>query len=121
VQTRHGNMLLGQMTHITPGFSDAVSPGVIPDSAHEALRMFPQLRHARILRSWRSPAPFTPDHMPLVGRVAVYDNLLMGSGFACAITQAPWAGEFLAGLAAGDRVPPAASVFDPLRFGAVAA
>jgi len=116
VQAGHGNMLFGQMTHITPALSDQTSRNLIPDSAREALRLFPQLGKLRIMRAWRSPAPFTPDHMPLVGRLGAYDNLLIASGFASAITQCPWAGEFIADLAAGGLPAAAARPFDPMRF-----
>jgi glycine/D-amino acid oxidase-like deaminating enzyme len=118
VQAAHGNMLFGQMTYVNPRFSDAATCSVIPDSARQALHMFPQLRKLRIIRSWRSPAPFTPDHKPLVGRLAPYENMAIASGFNSAITMCPWAGELLAELAAGKPPPAAVREFDPLRFGA---
>ncbi len=121
VQTRRGNMLLGQMTHITPTMSSQATWQVMSDSAREALRLFPQLRKARVIRSWRSPAPFTPDHLPLLGWSGSYDNLLIASGFQSAITQCPWAGELIANLASGKPAPEAARLFDPTRFGACVA
>jgi glycine/D-amino acid oxidase-like deaminating enzyme len=116
VQTRRGNMLLGQMTHIIPSLTWPATWQVIPDSAREAMRLFPQLGKARILRSWRSPAPFTPDHLALLGRVGSFDNLLIASGFQSAITQCHWAGEHTANLITGAPVSEEAAVFDPLRF-----
>lgn len=116
VQTRHGNMLLGQMSYITPPFSGIVTRKVMSGSAYEALRIFPQLRKARVLRSWRSPAPFTPDHLPLVGRLAAYQNLSIASGFQSAITGCPWVGDFIADLISGKELPEGSGVFDPQRF-----
>jgi len=116
VQTAHGNMLFGQMSYINPTCTYDVSYPVVPHSAREALRMFPQLRTLRIIRSWRSFAPFTPDHLPLVGRIGAFENLSIASGYASAITLCDWSGEFIADLVEGAPTPADASVFDPMRF-----
>lgn len=116
VQTRRGNMLFGQMTYITPALSSQVSHKVMPSSAYQALRLFPQLKKARIISSWRSPAPFSPDHLPLIGHVQGYDNVLIASGFQSAITGCHWAGEILARLACSDPLSEEARIFDPGRF-----
>jgi glycine/D-amino acid oxidase-like deaminating enzyme len=116
VQTRRGNLLLGQMSYFTPPFSSRASFQVMPGSARESLRIFPQIKKARILRAWRSPAPFTPDHLPLVGHLMGYDNGFVASGFQSAITSCYWAGEHVAQLAGGGRLPEQAKIFDPGRF-----
>ncbi len=120
VQTRRGNMLLGQMSYINPHLSRQVSHEVMPGSARETMRLLPQLRRARVLRSWRSPAPFTPDHLPLVGKLEPFENLYVASGFQSAVTACTWVGEVLADALAGSPLPPEAAIFDPMRFGAVA-
>jgi glycine/D-amino acid oxidase-like deaminating enzyme len=120
VQTRRGNMLLGQLSYITPKMTWPVSPAVMSGSACAAICLLPQLRQARILRSWRAPAPFTPDHLPLLGRLDPFDNLYVASGFQSAITACTWTGEVMADLVAGAPLPDSARIFDPMRFGAVA-
>ena len=116
VQTVHGNMLFGQMSYINPACSYDVGSQVVTDSAREALRMFPQLNKLRVIRSWRSFAPFTPDHLPLVGRVEAPQNLSIASGYASAITLCDWSGEFMADLVSGAPTDPEAAMFDPMRF-----
>jgi glycine/D-amino acid oxidase-like deaminating enzyme len=116
VQTRRGNVLLGQLSYITPPIRSQVSHAVIHHSAFEGLRLFPQLKKARIISSWRSPAPFTPDHLPLIGQVMPYDNVFIASGFQSAITACHWSGEYISILAGGDRLPEEARIFDPMRF-----
>lgn len=116
VQTRRGNILLGQMSYFTPPLKQGVSHAVIRHSAIEGLRLFPQLRKARIISSWRSPAPFTPDHLPLIGRLLPYDNVFIASGFQSAITGCHWGGELIACLAGGNQMPEEAAIFNPMRF-----
>jgi sarcosine oxidase subunit beta len=116
VQTRRGNVLLGQLSYFTPPIRQTVSHAVVRHSAFEGLRLFPQLRKARIISSWRSPAPFTPDHLPLIGRLQPYENVSIASGFQSAITGCHWGGEYVACLAAGNDLPAEAAIFDPARF-----
>ena len=116
VQTQRGNILLGQMSYFTPPIRSQVSQAVIPHSAFQGLRLFPQLRKARIISSWRSPAPFTPDHLPLIGQVMPYNNVFIASGFQSAITGCHWGGEYVSRLACGEQLPEEAKIFDPMRF-----
>jgi|APSaa5957512622_1039677.scaffolds.fasta_scaffold33814_2 glycine/D-amino acid oxidase-like deaminating enzyme len=116
VQTQHGNILLGQLTYITPPFNWQVSHQVVPGSAYEAMRLLPQLKKARMLRSWRSPAPFTPDHMPLLGRLDGFDNLAIASGVPSAVSSCSWIGVFMADLIAGREVSEEMSIFSAGRF-----
>jgi len=116
VQTRKGNFLLGQLTYITPPFDQRVSYDVIPGSAFETMRMLPLLKKARILRSWRSPAPFTPDHLPLLGTLPPYDNLYIASGFSSAVTGSPWSGQLIADMITGEEIPSEMQRYSPTRF-----
>ncbi len=104
------------MSYFTPPIRSQVSHAVIHHSAFEGLRLFPQLKKARIISSWRSPAPFTPDHLPLIGQVMPYENVFIASGFQSAITGCHWGGECISTLAAGERLPDEAKIFDPIRF-----
>jgi len=116
VQTRRGNVLLGQMSYFTPPIRSQVSHAVLPHSAIQGLRLFPQLKKARIISSWRSPAPFTPDHLPLIGKVMPYENVFIASGFQSAITGCHWGGEYVSRLACDEGLPTEAKIFDPMRF-----
>jgi glycine/D-amino acid oxidase-like deaminating enzyme len=116
VQTKRGNVLLGQMSYITPPFDWHATHQVMPGSARETMKLLPQLKNARILRSWRSPAPFTPDHLPLLGKLDGFDNLYIASGFQSAVTGCPWAGEFVADLVSGSKISSGFEQYDPGRF-----
>ena len=116
VQTGRGNILLGQMTYITPPFDWQVSEAVMPGSARASLRMLPQLEKARVLRSWRSPAPFTPDHMPLLGGLDGLKNVYIASGLQSAVSGCPWVGDYIAKLVASLDVPQEMEIYSPGRF-----
>lgn len=116
VQTRQGHIMLGQLSYVTPPFDNRASYKIMPGSAWEAMRMLPQLKKAKAIRSWRSPAPFTPDHLPLLGRMDTHDNLYIASGLQSAVSGCPWAGELVADMLSGKPVPEEAKLFNPNRF-----
>jgi len=61
-------------------------------------RFFPQLRNARLLRTWTAPTTYTDDGLPLLG----YDNdvqgLILAASFRSAIINTPIAGEIVTEL-----------------------
>ena len=116
VQTGNGNLLIGQMTYIHPCLRAEVSLPLFRHAARETMRMLPQLRDSAVLRAWRSPVPFTPDHLPLLGRVGSWRNLTVASGFKSTIIVTPRVGESLAELITEGRSSLDLSPFDPLRF-----
>jgi hypothetical protein len=86
------------------------------DLARRALELFPQLEHARLLRSWAGLCDLTPDFSPILGRTEV-DNLLVSSGWGTyGFKAAPIVGETLAELAATGKVPELIAPFALERF-----
>lgn len=116
VQTTSGNLIVGQMTYIDPHLSEKVSRLVFYHAARETLRVLPLLARTAVLRAWRSPVPFTPDHLPLLGRVGGWRNLTIASGFKSTIIVTPRVGELVAELIVEGRSSLDLSPFDPLRF-----
>lgn len=116
VQTARGNLVLAQMTYIHPRLSDQVSRAVFRHAAHETLRVLPVLSRTALLRGWRSPVPFTPDHLPFLGRVGGWRNLTIASGFKSTIIITPVVGELVAQLIVDGQSSVDLSPFDPLRF-----
>lgn len=70
------------------------------------------------LELWRGLRPCPPDGLPLLGRPAGYDNLVVATGHALlGLTLAPVSGELVARLVAGEE-PAELALLDPDRFGA---
>jgi len=60
------------------------------------LNLFPQLKNLRILRTWAAPSPFSPDHLPIIGRLPNFDNIFFAAGFHLAIPTIPLLAEEIA-------------------------
>jgi len=69
---------------------------------------------------WRGLRPCTPDGLPLVGRVAGFDNVLLATGHAMlGITLGPITGMLVAQLVCGEAPVLDVRPLDPNRFGGV--
>jgi sarcosine oxidase subunit beta len=118
-QTISGNLLLGQVSKGSGRFYNEVGHRSFTDLSHSALKYFPRLRHASVIRSWVKPVPFTPDHLPYMGPVEGYDNLFVASGYKSTIILTPLIGEILADLILNRKVLPGLEVFYPNRAGGI--
>ena len=79
------------------------------------------------LRDWVTPEgelqvgagarPMTPDGLPVIGRLAPYENVHVSSGHGMmGVTLAPSTAHLLTGVIAGGDVPDELAPFDPSRF-----
>lgn len=83
----------------------------------DALRLMPALAQLRLIRAFSGVRTATSDGMPLIGRAAGLQNLIVATGFeGDGICLGPLAGLLVQQLAAG--VPPEIDLapFDPGRF-----
>ncbi|GLZ03213.1 FAD-dependent oxidoreductase [Actinomadura sp. NBRC 104412] len=64
--TRAGTILLGSSRRRV-GFDDRLHPGVLSRIAAKALRLFPCLSGAAVMRAYGGFRPYVPDHLPLIG------------------------------------------------------
>ncbi len=75
------------------------------------------LADRRRLGVWRGLRPCTPDGLPLVGRTARYENLLLATGHAAlGFTLAPITGALVAQLVAGEQTEHDIALLRPDRF-----
>ncbi|WP_454849463.1 NAD(P)/FAD-dependent oxidoreductase [Rhizobium binxianense] len=63
-QTGDGSVIMGDSKEET-GFDDGTTPGVMRDIAARAVRTFPILRDAKVIRSWGALRIMTPDGYPV--------------------------------------------------------
>jgi D-amino-acid dehydrogenase len=64
----------------------------------------PEMEAAKVMETWRGLRPCTPDGLPIIGRAARYENLLLAVGHAMlGISLGPVTGQLIAQLACGER------------------
>ncbi|MDW8326863.1 MAG: FAD-dependent oxidoreductase [Anaerolineales bacterium] len=64
----------------------------------------PETEAAEVLEAWRGLRPCTPDGLPIIGRAARYENLLLATGHAMlGISLGPVTGQLVAQLACGEK------------------
>jgi D-amino-acid dehydrogenase len=68
---------------------------------------------------WRGLRPCTPDGLPIVGRTARVDNLVVATGHAMVgVSLGPITGRLVADLAGGTPPRVSLDLLSPARFGA---
>ena len=115
-QTRHGGLILGQVSAIVP-FPDEeiIEPG-LSSLAAVITDVFPGLGRTAVVRSWASPVPFTVDHEPIIGPLPGHANLFVACGFKSAMVVAPTMGNLIASWLASGRMPAQLGPFTAHRF-----
>lgn len=64
----------------------------------------PAVETAEVMETWRGLRPCTPDGLPIIGRAARYENLLLATGHAMlGVSLGPVTGQLIAQLACGER------------------
>jgi sarcosine oxidase subunit beta len=84
---RPGEVLDGKISHVAPKAMSTI-----------AIRFFPVLRKAKIIRTWTAPTTYTEDGMPLLGPVDDLKGLILAASFRSAIVNSPIAGEIVTQL-----------------------
>ncbi|MGH7124805.1 MAG: NAD(P)/FAD-dependent oxidoreductase, partial [Stellaceae bacterium] len=83
-----------------------------------AAKLFPALETAPIRSFINGPESFTPDGLPLIGRVAGIDGLFVATGMnSTGVTWSAMTGALIADLAADAQPRFDPSPYDPARFG----
>jgi 4-methylaminobutanoate oxidase (formaldehyde-forming) len=84
----------------------------------QVMRIFPAVEKAPIRHFVNGPESFTPDGLPLIGRVPNIDGLLVATAMNSAgVTWSAMTGSLIADIVAGLESKFDASRYDPLRFG----
>lgn len=82
-----------------------------------AERNVPSLAGRPVRSVWRGLRPCAPDGLPVIGRTAKYDNVLLATGHAMmGITLAPVTGRLVAEIALGERPSVDPAPLSPDRF-----
>jgi sarcosine oxidase, subunit beta len=88
----------------------------LQELTRHTLELFPQLEHARILRSWAGLCDLSPDYSPILGRTEV-ENFHISAGWGTyGFKAAPIVGKTLAELVATGRTPELIAPFALERF-----
>ena len=114
--TRSGTVLIGSSRERV-GFDRTVALPVLRRLAADAIRLFPVLARAHVLRTYHGFRPYAPDHLPLIGPDPRRPGLLHACGHEGAgIGLAPATGDLVAALLTD--APPAVepSPFAPSRL-----
>jgi len=88
----------------------------LQDLTRHTLELFPQLEHARLLRSWAGLCDLSPDYSPILGKTEV-DNFHVSAGWGTyGFKAAPIVGKTLADLVHSGRTPDLIAPFALERF-----
>jgi glycine/D-amino acid oxidase-like deaminating enzyme len=77
--TRGGTILIGSSRRRV-GFDDAIVPEVLSAIAVKALRLFPSLADAAVMRAYGGFRPYVDDHLPVLGEDPRLGNLWHATG-----------------------------------------
>lgn len=122
-QVARGNVVLGGGRGLTVG-EDLTRPAYDPTLRlmAQAVELFPQLRHAQVIRTWTGIEGDIPDHNPVIGFSRTTPGLLHAFGFCGAGFQTgPAVGEVLAELVRDGTTEIPIDAFDIGRFARPAA
>lgn len=118
--TAAGTVLIGSSREQV-GFDARLRVDVLAAIAERALRLFPALAGANVMRSYLGFRPYVPDHLPVIGADERLPGLWFATGHEGAgIGLAPATGEILAELVGGGTHALDAEPFRPGRPGLVA-
>jgi sarcosine oxidase subunit beta len=88
----------------------------LQDLTRHTLELFPQLEHARLLRSWAGLCDLSPDYSPILGKTEV-ENFHVSAGWGTyGFKAAPIVGKTLADLVHQGRTPELIAPFALERF-----
>jgi glycine/D-amino acid oxidase-like deaminating enzyme len=104
-QTANGNILIGSTREFV-GFDKHTTDEGIQNIAGTILRVIPGLENLHVIRAFAGLRPYTPDGLPILGKVESIDGFIMAAGHeGDGITLAPVTGEMIARLVAAQAAP----------------
>ena len=104
-QTANGNILIGSTREFV-GFDKHTTYEGIHSIAGNILRVIPEIENLHVIRAFAGLRPYTPDGLPILGKVETIDGFIMAAGHeGDGITLAPITGEMIAKLVANAAPP----------------
>ena len=115
-QTDRGEFLMGAEIEPYTTYKGIGTFPFLEYTARHALELFPQLEHAKILRTWTGLCDLSPDYSPILGKTAV-ENFHLSAGWGTyGFKAAPIVGVTLAQEVATGRTPDLIQPFALERF-----
>ncbi len=115
-QTGRGEFVMGAEIEPWTTYRMQGTLNFLQDVTRHTLELFPQLEHARMLRSWAGLCDLSPDYSPILGKTDV-DNFHVSAGWGTyGFKAAPIVGKTLAELVATGRTPDLIAPFALERF-----
>jgi sarcosine oxidase subunit beta len=115
-QTDRGEFLMGAEIEPWTTYRMNGTLNFLQEVTRHTLELFPQLEHARLLRSWAGLCDLSPDYSPILGQTEV-ENFHVSAGWGTyGFKAAPIVGQTLAELVATGRQPELIQPFALERF-----
>jgi sarcosine oxidase subunit beta len=115
-QTDRGEFLMGAEIEPWTTYRMNGTLNFLQEVTRHTLELFPQLEHARLLRSWAGLCDLSPDYSPILGQTEV-ENFHVSAGWGTyGFKAAPIVGQTLAELVATGRQPDLIQPFALERF-----
>jgi sarcosine oxidase subunit beta len=115
-QTDRGEFLMGAEIEPWTTYRMQGTLNFLQEVTRHTLELFPQLEHARLLRSWAGLCDLSPDYSPILGKTEV-DNFHVSAGWGTyGFKAAPIVGQTLAELVDTGRTPDLIAPFSLERF-----
>jgi sarcosine oxidase, subunit beta len=112
-QTDRGEFLMGAEIEPWTTYRMNGTLNFLQEVTRHTLELFPQLEHARLLRSWAGLCDLSPDYSPILGQTEV-ENFHVSAGWGTyGFKAAPIVGQTLAELVATGRQP---ELIEPFRL-----
>jgi len=115
-QTDRGEFVMGSEIEPWTTYRMNGTLNFLQDLTRHTLELFPQLEHARLLRSWAGLCDLSPDYSPILGQTEV-ENFHVSAGWGTyGFKAAPIVGQTLAELVATGKQPELIQPFALERF-----
>jgi sarcosine oxidase subunit beta len=115
-QSDRGEFVMGSEIEPWTTYRTRNTLNFLQDLTRHTLELFPQLEHARLLRSWAGLCDLSPDYSPILG-VTEVENFHVSAGWGTyGFKAAPIVGKTLAELVATGKTPELIAPFTLERF-----
>jgi len=102
-QPSHGNWLIGGSRDF-PGYDKRTTLEILTQIAKRAIKFFPKLKHANIIRAMAGLRPFCSDGLPIISKVDEIKGLVIATGHhGEGMALSPITGRLVAELITKDR------------------
>ncbi len=114
-----GSVLVGYPEDRGVGLEDDwVSEDAMNKMVADGVNLIPRLDEARLVETRAGILGYTPDSVPILGRLSGWDNVYIAAGLGTfGICLSPAVGRIMADLIATDRTTEAIGPLSPARFG----